>query len=429
MELVGWINQLIIVIDFFKRTMPPQNTFRTADQTFVRETNLALILKHLFTRAPLSRAVLAELTGLNKSTVSSLVQELMDRRLVRELGQTAGSVGRPSIMLELNPQAGLLLSCELGVDFISVVCANFGAEVIWRQRESTRTQDQQAILNRMRVLLRQAAAEGQARCAGCDRLLGLALGVPGLIDQARGTLLFAPNLQWRGVPLRDLLSAEFAGIPVFVDNEANMAALGETMFGAAKGYHEVLFISAGVGLGGAIVRDSQLVRGTAGFAGEFGHMTMDPDGDLCNCGSRGCWETQVSQSVVFRYLRQGQSRLLHQVTDPEQLTIPLVIESARGGDWIARAAFETVGHRLGIGIASLVNALNPDLIVFGGILSLAGEFLLPVIESELRQRALRWNREAAQITLAEYGSDACVMGGIAVICQAILADPVRYSAP
>ncbi|MBI5958040.1 MAG: ROK family transcriptional regulator [Chloroflexi bacterium] len=406
--------------------MPPQNTFRTADQALVREINLSLILKHLFVHSPLSRAALAEMTGLNKSTVSSLIQELIDRRFVREVGLVAGSVGRPSIMLELNPQAGFLLSCELGVDFISVVCTNFGAEVIWRHRESTRTHDQQAILDRVVALLRQAANEGQTRCDGCGGLLGLALGVPGLIDQSSGTLLFAPNLQWRDVPLRDILSNAFEGVPVFVDNEANMAALGETLFGAAKGYHEVLFISAGVGLGGALVRDGQLMRGTTGFAGEFGHMTMDPDGDPCNCGSRGCWETQVSQSVVFRYLQQGHSRVLDEVNDLDQLSIPLVIDAARAGDWAARAAFENVGRRLGIGIASLVNALNPDLIVFGGILSLAGEFLLPVIEKELRQRALRWNREATQITLAQYSSDACVMGGAAVICQAILADPALY---
>ena len=116
-----------------------------------------------------------------------------------------------------------------------------------------------------------------------------------------GHLLFAPNPQWRDVPIRDIVSAAFDGVPVFVDNEANMAALGETLFGAAKGCNEVLYISAGVGVGGAVVRNGQLVRGTTGFASEFGHMTIDPDGVLCNCGNQGCWETLVSQSAVFRW--------------------------------------------------------------------------------------------------------------------------------
>jgi glucokinase-like ROK family protein len=373
------------------------------------------------------------MTGLNKSTVSSLVQELIDTGFVREVGVVSGNVGRPSILLELNPQVGYIVSCELGVDFISLVCANFGAEVLWKHREDMRSsRDQQVILERMLALVQEALDAGNAHCAGRCGLMGLALGVPGLVDEASGTLLFAPNLAWQNVPLRDVLSKAFEGVPVFVDNEANMAALGENLYGAAKGYHEVLFISAGVGLGGAIVRDGQLLRGTTGFAGEFGHMTMDPDGEPCNCGNRGCWETQVSQSAVFRFIRraiqQGQSSLLQTLTggDLDQLSIPLVVTAAEAGDPVALDAFERVGHSLGIGIASLVNALNPDRIVFGGILSLAGSFLLPVMEAELQRRALRWNREAARIALAQHGSDACLMGGVAVICQSIIAQPGKY---
>jgi glucokinase-like ROK family protein len=413
--------------------MSPKTPFRTGDQALVREINLSHIMQRLFTHSTLSRSAMAEMTGLNKSTVSSLVQELIDTGFVREVGVVSGNVGRPSILLELNPQAGYIVSCELGVDFISLVCTNFGAEVLWQHREDMRSsRDQQVILERMLALVREALDAGKAHCADRCGLMGLALGVPGLVDEASGTLLFAPNLAWQNVPLRDVLSKAFEGVPVFVDNEANMAALGENLYGAAKGYHEVLFISAGVGLGGAIVRDGQLLRGTTGFAGEFGHMTMDPDGEPCNCGNRGCWETQVSQSAVFRYIRQaiqrGQTSALQPMTggDLDQLSIPLVVTAAEAGDPVALEAFERVGRSLGIGIASLVNALNPDRIVFGGILSLAGSFLLPVMEAELQRRALRWNREAARIALAQHGSDACLMGGVAVICQSIIAQPGKY---
>ncbi len=413
--------------------MSLKTSFRTGDQALVREINLSHIMQRLFAHGKLSRSAMAEMTGLNKSTVSSLVQELIEMGFVREVGVVSGNVGRPSILLELNPQAGYIVSCELGVDFISIVCTNFGAEVLWRHRESMRAaRHQQAILDRMVALVHEALAAGMAGCEGRCGLMGLALGVPGLVDEASGTLLFAPNLVWQDVPLRDILSHAFEGIPVFVDNEANMAALGENLYGAAKGYDEVLFISAGVGLGGAIVRNGQLLRGTTGFAGEFGHMTMDPDGEPCNCGNRGCWETQVSQSAVFRTIRQaiqgGQSSVLQNMTgrDLDQLSIPLVVAAAEAGDAVALDALRQVGRYLGIGIASLVNALNPDRIVFGGILSLAGSFLLPVMEAEVQQRALRWNREAARIVLAQHGSDACLMGGIAVICQSIIAQPGKY---
>lgn len=413
--------------------MSSRTSYRTGDQALVREINLSLIMKRLFEHRTLSRAALAEMTGLNKSTVSSLIQELILKKFVREVGMISGNVGRPSILLELNPQAGCMVSCELGVDFISVACTNFGADIIWKKRETLRrNRDQQGIMERVLALLNEAINAGQELCGDGKGLLGIALGAPGLIDESTGTLLFAPNLQWENFPLRNFLSAEFENIPVFVDNEANMAALGENLFGAAKGYHEVLFISVGVGLGGAIVRDGQLLRGTTGFAGEFGHITMDPDGEPCNCGNRGCWETQVSQSAVFRSIRQaveqGQSTLLKTMTggDLDQLSIPLVVEAVQSGDDVALVAFQQVGRYLGIGIASLVNALNPDLVVFGGILSLAWKYLRPAIETELRQRALRWNREATRITLSQYSSDACVMGGVAVICQAIMSEPGKY---
>jgi glucokinase-like ROK family protein len=288
---------------------------------------------------------------------------------------------------------------------------------------------QQAIIERALVLLREAVEAGQDQGIGCGGLLGVAVGVPGLTDRETGTLLFAPNLRWQNVPLRSILSAAFTNVLIFVENEANMAALGEYYFGAAQGYDEVLFISAGVGLGGAVVRHGQLFKGKTGFASEFGHMTMDPDGDACNCGNRGCWETQVSQSAVFRHIRQrieaGQSSLLSETTGQnlDHLSVPLVVEAARAGDTVAVQALERVGHHLGIGVASLVNALNPDLVVFGGILSLAGEFLLPIVNEELHRRALRWNVEATQVILAQHGSDACVMGGVAMVYQTILSQP------
>jgi len=410
--------------------MPLRTAFRTGDQALVREINLSLIMNHLLSNSALSRASLAEVTGLNKSTVSSLVQELIDRQFVREVGLSSSGVGRPSMLLEINPQAGYIVSCELGVDFLSIICANFGADVVWRYHEDTRDlTSQHAIIDRMLALLIEAVEAGQRTYANRGPLLGLAVGAPGLVDRATGTLLFAPNLKWENVALRDILGAAFPHVPVFVENEANMAALGEYFFGAAKGYREVLYISAGVGLGGAVVLDGAIFEGTAGFASEFGHMTMDPHGELCNCGNRGCWETQVTQPALFRLIHaaieRGKATLLTEATggNLSRLTVPLVVDAARRNDRVARDALNRVGRSLGVGVASLVNAFNPDLVVFGGIMSLAGEFLLPIIRRELAARALKWSLEVTGVILAQQGSDACVMGGVAMLYQTILSQP------
>jgi glucokinase-like ROK family protein len=395
-------------------------------------------MHYLRERAPIYRAQLAEITGLNKTTVSSLVSELIAQEFVQETGPAAGTrinvrTGRPAVMLELNPAAGCAIAAEVGVDFLSVAVANFTSQVIWRQTERTRhLQGQEAIIDRLLALLRMAIGHGQA---ATHRVLGIAVGVPALVELDRGTVLFAPNLNWQDVPLGDILRDAF-DLPIILDNEANLAALAEAQYGAARSHRDVLFISAGVGLGGGIVRDGQIYRGVAGFAGEFGHMKVDagPEaGELarervCGCGNTGCWETYVSERALFadvlRRLGEGQPSLLGwAVAEPEidasraPLTVPLIVDAAQAGDAVAIHALEDVGHALGAGIASLVNALNPELVVLGGSLSLAGEFLLPVIERELGQRALKWPRRAAQVAISQHRFDACVMGGIATVIQ------------
>jgi glucokinase-like ROK family protein len=407
--------------------MSPQSRYRTGDHALVRQMNLSVILNHLLERAPVSRAALAELTKLNKATVSSLVRELIDYQIVRESGIESAGTGRPGVLLELNPGAGCIVSAEIGVDFISVIRTNFAVETKWQHREETHhDMGQPAMLDRAIALMQEAVESGRRTCGS---VFGLALGVPGLVDQASGTLLFAPNLGWKNVPLGSMLREAFA-VPVFVNNEANMAALGEHYFGAARGYEDVLYISVGVGLGGGIVRDGRLVNGRLGFAGEFGHMTMDPDGEPCNCGNRGCWETQVSQAALFRMIRRAvesgeRTTILSDVTDGslEHLTVAIVVNAARAGDEVALMALHQVGCSLGIGIASLVNALNPERVVFGGILSVAGEFLLPAVEEELQRRALYWPGQTTEVVLAQHGLDACVLGGVATVYQAVLTQP------
>jgi predicted NBD/HSP70 family sugar kinase len=226
-----------------------------------------------------------------------------------------------------------------------------------------------------------------------------------------------------------MLQEAFPQAPLIVDNEANIAALGEHYFGAAQDHDEVLYVSAGVGLGGGIVHDGRVFSGVTGVGAEIGHMTMDPDGELCSCGSYGCWETQVSQRALFRHIQksfeEGARGKLFQVTNGgvEPLTVPMIVDAAHGGDVMALAALEKIGRDLGIGIASLVNALNPELVVCGGILSLAGEFLMPAATKEFEQRALRWNREATEVVLAKHGFDAAAMGGVAAVYETILSQP------
>jgi glucokinase-like ROK family protein len=401
--------------------------YRTGDSALVRQINLSVIMRQLCDYAPLSRADLAERTGLNKTTVSSLVSELLEEQLIREIGyQVERSPGRSAMLLTFNPEAGFIVCGEVGVDFITVICANFAPEIIWRKTQAISPQmGQPVILDHTLALLHEAVEFGQGSARS---FLGLTLGVPGLIDLNASHLLFAPNLKWEDVPLGEILRQNF-GPRILVDNEARMAALGEYYFGVARGVKEILYISAGIGVGGGMLLNGELYRGSSGTSNEIGHMTMNPDGELCGCGNRGCWETQVSQRALFTHIAAraaaGRHTLLADRADGDfsRLSIHDVLWAAEAGDAVTLEALEIVGQHLGIGIANLVNAINPEMVIFGGIMSIVGNYLLPSIQKELDHRALRWNREATRVVLAKHRSDATVMGGLAMVYQSILAEP------
>jgi glucokinase-like ROK family protein len=400
--------------------------YRTGDQTLVREINLSIILNCLRETSPLSRAQLAEITGLNKTTVSSLVRELIARQFVREIGFDSSGGGRPAVLLELNPGAGCIIGMEIGVDYILTILTDFKAQILWRHREDTdQAEGQEVILARAFDIVRQALEAGGS---AHSPVLGIGVGVPGLVDISSGTLLFAPNLKWHDVPLHKVLSQEF-DVPIFVDNEANLGALGERYFGAAQGSKDFVYLSIGVGLGGGIVLDGELYRGIGGYAGEIGHTTIMSDGERCNCGNRGCWETLVSQTAVVNRVRKalvtGNASLVSQLVKGrlERISIPIIVEAAEEGDKVARQALEDTGAYLGIGIANLINAFNPELIIFGGIVSLASSYLLPAIEKVLKERSLIWPRRMARVMASSHGPEACVMGGVALVLHDILNKP------
>jgi glucokinase-like ROK family protein len=410
------------------------HTQASIDHTTMREMNLALVLNTLRQEEAVSRAEIARITGLQKATVSSLTKELLDRDYVVDLGikPSNNQVGRPSNRLSLNPNAGYIIGSEIGVDYIIVIATDFAANIVEQYQESTlgSMNSLEKILDRTIELIQETLKKLEKRGRP---IFGIGLGVPGLVNSHTGTLLFAPNLGWKDIPLCQIMSDAF-NIPVYVDNEANYAALGETYFGAGLSSNYVLYIVSGIGLGGGIVLNGQLLTGWAGFSGEFGHMTVDSGGLRCNCGNYGCWETVASQKAVFRRIREaittGNQSTLMETTgaDLNKLTIDMVVDAAKSGDQVALRSFEETGFWLGLGIANLINALNPKRIVFGGILSQAHEILLPIIEDVVEQRALQWSRENTEIVVAKYGSYSCVIGGVATVYHKVLNQPSEWMA-
>jgi glucokinase-like ROK family protein len=399
----------------------------TADQGLIRKLNTAVLLDALRRFAPLSRAELASRTGLNRSTVSIIVTSLIEEGLIQETDLQSSKVGRPGMLLELNPKGGFAIGIELGVDFISIILTDFIARVQWREQVcSDPNEDQITILDCAASLTQHALDYGLSQGL---RPLGIGMGVPGLVDLRQGKLIFAPNLHWNNVPLRLIWSQRF-NLPIFVENEANAAALGEYYFGAAQGVDSFIYLSAGIGLGAGIVLDGKLFRGSNGYASEVGHMTVDPNGELCGCGKRGCWETQVGPRAVLRRVRKTlesgvPSALCDLVEgDLERISFESVVQAAGQGDSVALRALQEVGERLGIGVANLVNVFNPELIVLGGALNLASTILLPIVERLIRENALTPACENVRVAASAHGIDACLMGAVALVLDDILREPI-----
>ncbi len=407
--------------------MNPKNT---ADQAFVRETNLSLVLRLIHNQSPLSRAQLAGITGLNKSTVSSLVDELIERGLVHETGSNTGGTGRPATLLEINPQAGCIIGVELGVDFVSVAVTDILGNILWRRREDANpSDDQEKMINQTLQIVKDAMAAGKRKNY---KFLGLGLSTPGTVDVNKGLLIFAPNLHWHNVPFVKIFS-EQTKLKVFVENDANAAAIAEHLFGTARQSQDFLFVFAGVGIGGGLFLNGKLYRGRNGYAGEIGHFPImsEPSQNVCHCGNRGCWETYANQySIIQRVqarLEVKRSSIIPKLMAEQgaPLSIPLIKQAADAGDKEAIDSFSEAGRAMGQGFAGLVNIFNPEKIILGGPLSIAGEYLLPSIKETVDLHAFPEINKQVEIVLSPFGPDASLIGAIAIIVDDVLSHPIN----
>jgi len=369
------------------------------------------------------------MTELNKSTVSSLVEDLLARGLIHEIGVNSAGTGRPATLLEINPQAGGIIGVELGVDFVAVALMDFVGTVIWRHKEKADPFDEQMKTIKQTLDL---ADEAIAKCTDLNlRLLGLGLAAPGTVDLQEGVLIFSPNLRWHNVPLRKIFS-EHTRLKVFIENDANAAGVAEHLFGVMRQAKDFIFIYAGVGIGGGLFLNGKLYRGHNGFAGEIGHISTveEHTDEPCLCGNPGCWETHANQHAVIRRveagLKNGRVSLIPNLLAEQKessLTVGIVKQAADAGDEVAIDSFAQVGRAMGQGIAGIVNIFNPEQIVIGGTLSTASGYFLPAVKEVVSQRALNNVLKKTEVIPSVFGDDASLFGAVAIVVEDIMWNP------
>jgi predicted NBD/HSP70 family sugar kinase len=416
------------------------NSALPADQAMVRRSNLALVLGRLREAGPRSRADLASETKLNKATVSSLIAELTHRGLVRETGvRSDGAVGRPARILAVDGARVGTLGLEANADYIAAYGTDLAGRVLVNRRDSVDLMG--ASVDEALGRLTDLAADALATMAAAGtQVAGLGIAIPGLVDAQTGTVLFAPNLGWQDVPVATRLTRALGLDPsmyVLVDNDANLSALAEYRLGSEAGAGDLVYLTGEVGVGGGVIVDGRLLRGSAGFGGEVGHMAVDPaSGTLCGCGRIGCWETKVGLAALVRQaMPDSPYRIGAKVRDPEE-RVAEVLERARAGDARTLNTLEEIGRWLGIGASILVNIVNPGAIVLGGYFVPLWPYLVDPAERELARHAIAPGGGVMAAAVGEpdrrvrmvpstLGFTAAVRGGAAVAIDAVFADPTR----
>ncbi|WP_382303984.1 ROK family protein [Herbiconiux sp. UC225_62] len=392
-------------------TEPPvfgsASTATTNDQT--RRTNLSLILSLVHHRGTLTRAELARVTGLNRSTVATLTAQLSELELLYESSPgTSTNVGRPSPQVHANPStAALAINPE--IDAITIGLVGLGGRVLKRIRYPTEhVPTAQEVAN-----IATAVIEGmRGELDATYRIVGIGIAVPGLVRAEDGMVTYAPHLGWQGEPIAEMV-ATATGYPVWAANDASLGAGGEIIFGAGHGSMDLLYVNGGSsGIGGGVVTGGVLLTGTDGYAGELGHTLVNSNGVLCHCGAIGCLETEVSKQRLLDVVGLAGG-------DADELERALAASDLPE----VQAEVQRQIDVLAVALRNAVNVLNPERIVLGGFLATLHALAPGRLIERVRENGLQAPAQAVQIITAELGSNLLMIGAAELAFSGVLSDP------
>ncbi|MFG3288880.1 ROK family transcriptional regulator [Streptomyces sp. NPDC048179] len=375
----------------------------------IRTANRYEVLRHIIAESPTSRQELAAVTGLSLATVATLVGELLELRMITEVGFEDSAGGRPRGLVAVNASGGALIGVDIAETYVHVELFDLGLNVLARAEEDMRPGEHRP----QQVVGHAAAAVGsvvaQAGVEGA-RVLGVGVSVPGQVDRDTGIAEYAPNWDWHDVPLLDLLSEHIA-YPLHLDNPLRACAVAEQWFGAARGRGDTVVVNLGTGVGAGLALGGGLHRGVSNSAGEWGHTTLVLDGRPCHCGNHGCVETYVGAPGIMLNLRElsPQSPLLH--PEDQTATVDALARGVADGDPVAIRVVRDTARYIGAGVANLVNLLNPELVVLSSwVARRLGEPLLDEVREAVRRHALGRPFAATEIVLSPIPTDPVCLG-------------------
>jgi predicted NBD/HSP70 family sugar kinase len=381
-------------------------TAQAARSNTIRGINRRIVLNYVRERGPISRAEIARETELQRSTVSTIVDALVEDGLVEEIGAGESTGGRRPTLLRLRTVGAMAIGVDITPTLTTVVTSDLAGRVLAQEQFWTST-DYRETISRTIEVVRQFASGSDG-----ESIDSIGVSIPGLVDPATGRAIYVPYFKWRDLPIAEEIS-EASGLRVTIDNDANAAALAELWFGRPEvsDARDFIMVLVAEGVGTGIVFDGQIYRGERGAAGEFGHMIIGPHAPVaCSCGNYDCWEAFASgRSAVARYLQLSNgSHPLHDAQFGE------VVERALEGEHAAQAALMETAHYLGIGISNLVVGFSPEVVVVGGAITRAWSLVADALGQTI-ERSVRRGLPSARILSSTLGEQPTLMGALSLV--------------
>jgi predicted NBD/HSP70 family sugar kinase len=408
---------LVLLCQSRVRSLPPASEMRKIDLTnfqvatseTARDINRRIMLNLIRRHQPISRADLARVSGLQRSTVSSIAEQLIGERWVTEGASGHAPRGRRPRFLHLNKERVGIIGVNIRPATTTLALADLDAQFLAQESLPT-SRDPEKFISELKTRLRNLV-----KTHPHITYEGIGVSLPGRIDLASNRLVFAPNLGWRDLDLRTPIE-KATGLPVELENAANACALAEVWFGRhTDGVRNLVAVTVSEGIGCGVILNGQLVRGSTGLAGEFGHVTLDEAGPECSCGNRGCWEVLASNSAAVRYYTQATSRRQGTLTPGTVPTFDDILRLSEQGDVKASDAIERMARHIGAGTALLATGLAPDVIVLVGEVTRAWNRIGPVIEEIVSRRTV--TRTTTRVVPADPAAHPRLRGTIALVLE------------
>ena len=383
----------------------------TGNNKFLKEFNQAVILDLIRTNKAISKADLAKLTGLSPTAAGVITSSLLEKGYIHETGIGESTGGRRPVLLELKPRSFYSIGIDLDVNYINLIVVDITGNIVF---EKFTGMPEYLRFDRVMSLMEAEVVSLIGELGiGAEKLLGIGVSIPGMVDSETKKIILAPNLGWAHADVKTNFK-KLPGVPVYVENEAMASAICENWVGVCQGIDNFVCINIKSGIGAGIYTQGKPYRGVGGSAGEIGHVVVDENGPRCGCGNYGCLETLASTARIVeqarKLVRQGVLSSLNRIEDADSISMQQVIDAARGGDEEARRILAESARYLGIAISNIVNTLNPSMVVLGKEFVNYADLVLDSIKEIVSTKALGYPASKVDILQSSVGEKASALG-------------------